>query len=140
MDKQSVRQFFRSVIEESGISFAELSRKIGITKTELQKYATDENVSIPVDVIAKVAIETQSPGLCYLVTTYEIERAEMWRNIKRLIKERGITQKRFLEDICLLSSDCKSGPLQQVADYFGVSTNYLLGRKEETAWTTESEN
>lgn len=58
--------------------------------------------------------------------------------IVELIKELGITEKQFLDDLSLnrtLLSDWKSGKsksfnkyLDSIADYFDVTTDYLLGK------------
>lgn len=60
--------------------------------------------------------------------------------IVHLIEKRGITEKKFLSDLDFnrtLLSDWKSGKsksytkyLQKIADYFNVSTDYLLTGKE----------
>ena len=59
-------------------------------------------------------------------------------NLKKLIKERGITQKRFLIDLGLninaIGDWAKNGnipkgdTLQRIANYFSVSVDYLLGK------------
>lgn len=64
---------------------------------------------------------------------------DMLARILSLIDERGITDRQFLNDLGLnrtLLSDWKSGKSKsyerygsQIADYFGVSADYLLGRE-----------
>lgn len=45
----------KHVIEESGLSYAELEKKTGISKSALQRYATGMTQKIPFDVIQAVA-------------------------------------------------------------------------------------
>lgn len=61
-------------------------------------------------------------------------------NLKMLIKERGITQKKFLMDLGLninaIGDWSKNGnipkgdTLQRIANYFSVSVDYLLGKSD----------
>ena len=61
-------------------------------------------------------------------------------NLKTLIKERGITQKKFLMDLGLninaIGDWSKNGnipkgdTLQRIANYFSVSVDYLLGKSD----------
>lgn len=61
-------------------------------------------------------------------------------NLKKLIKERGITQKKFLLDLGLninaigdwtkYGNTPKGDTLQKIANYFSVSVDYLLGKSE----------
>lgn len=62
-------------------------------------------------------------------------------NLRRLISERGITQKRFLSDMGLNINAIgdwqkngnipKGDTLQSIANYFSVSVDYLLGESSE---------
>lgn len=45
-------------IEKSGYSYPELSKKTGISKSSLQRYATGETKKIPIDCIEKIAQAT----------------------------------------------------------------------------------
>lgn len=74
-------------------------------------------------------------------------------NLKKLIKERGITQKKFLLDLGLninaigdwtkYGNTPKGDTLQKIANYFSVSVDYLLGKsenaEEEAVETTREE-
>lgn len=61
-------------------------------------------------------------------------------NLKKLIKERGITQKKFLADLGLNINAIgdwqkngnvpKGDTLQRISNYFSVSVDYLLGKSE----------
>lgn len=45
-------------IEESGLSYGELSKSTGIPKSALQRYATGETEKVPLDRIEKIALAT----------------------------------------------------------------------------------
>lgn len=61
-------------------------------------------------------------------------------NLKKLIKERGITQKKFLADMDLninaigdwtkYGNIPKGDTLQRIANYFSVSVDFLLGKSD----------
>ena len=48
----------RSAIQEKGLSYSELERITGVSKSALQRYASGETKKIPVDVIEKIASAT----------------------------------------------------------------------------------
>lgn len=66
----------------------------------------------------------------------------MYEIFESLLRERGITSYRVAKDTGITSatlSDWKNGKsqpkvdkLQKIADYFGVSLDYLCGKEEET--------
>ena len=45
-------------ISEKGISYAELEKITGVSKSALQRYATGQTKKIPIDVIEKIAVAT----------------------------------------------------------------------------------
>ncbi len=68
-------------------------------------------------------------------------------NIQELIRERGMSEKQFLSDngfSATAMSDWKAGRMKsyqkhirKIADYFGVSVDFLLGREEKQSWRKE---
>lgn len=56
MDERSKR--IREAIDGKGISFAELEKITGVSKSALQRYATGQTKKIPIDVIEKIADAT----------------------------------------------------------------------------------
>lgn len=64
----------------------------------------------------------------------------LYEQIKILCNEKKITAQKMTEDLGLSQNimtkwkngtDIKSNTLIKIADYFGVTTDYLLGRKEK---------
>jgi len=63
------------------------------------------------------------------------------KRLKKLRKNKGLTQKELAEHIDVVQSKISSWETErlepnlyrliQLADYFGVTTDYLLGREEE---------
>ena len=58
MDERANR--ILKAIEESGLSYVELSKLTGISKSSLQRYATGETKKIPIDSIELIANATHS--------------------------------------------------------------------------------
>ena len=61
-------------------------------------------------------------------------------NVKTLCKERGISVSKMIKDLSLAHGNVtnwnkgtvpKGKTLDKIADYFGVSTDYLLGKTEK---------
>lgn len=69
--------------------------------------------------------------------------------IQELIREKGISERQFLTDNGFSStamSDWKAGRmrsyqkhLRKIADYFGVSVDFLLGREGNSDWEREKQ-
>jgi len=67
--------------------------------------------------------------------------------LERLMKERSVTQKKLCEDLHIGKNQIKywrdncntpnGETLQKIANYFGVSVDYLLGKTDEPAPATE---
>ena len=72
---------------------------------------------------------------------------EMAERIKALVKEKNISVKRMLEEANLASNTIShmktsmpiSDNLAKIADYLGVSMDYLLGRTEDRGSLSEHE-
>ncbi|MCE2265811.1 helix-turn-helix domain-containing protein [Streptococcus thermophilus] len=70
-----------------------------------------------------------------------------FEKIKELAKRRGISLQRVAEDLgfsvnylyTLKEKKPKSDRLQEIADYFNVSTDYLLGRTDNPAIATDDQ-
>lgn len=61
MSIQDIRaERLNEVIKASGLSYAELEKKTGFSKSSIQRYATGETKKIPVDCIEKIAAITNT--------------------------------------------------------------------------------
>lgn len=130
-------------IKEKGLSFAELERITGVSKSALQRYATGETKKIPIDVIEKVAAAT-GVSARYLMGWEETEEAEtgnsvFWQVFYSECKKQGTSPNAVCKAIGLSNATAtgwkngtlpKADVLVKIADVLHVSVDYLLGRTD----------
>lgn len=97
VDKEVGYERILSAIEESGLSYCELSKLTGISKSALQRYATGETSKVPIDRIEKIAKFT-NVSVAHLMG-WESENLTFSKRLLFLRTRSGLTQEALVESI-----------------------------------------
>lgn len=143
MNTQTIGDRIRERRLKLGLSGAELAKRIGIPKSTMFRYEGEYSDNIPIDIIRPLARILQTTPE-YLMgwdeknTQMNSQAMEYSESLKRLRKQKGITQQELADILCVDKtsiSKWENGanyPNQNIqvliADYFGVSVDYMLGR------------
>lgn len=142
-------QRLNAVIEKSGLSYPELEKLTGISKSSLQRYATGATKKIPIDCLEKLA-KVLNLDPAYLVFGEDSSPFNMVvggnkifdNRLKQLREARGLTMRQAAADLDIPyttyvhyekdENEANSTALVKMALYYGVSTDYLLGLPTRT--------
>jgi transcriptional regulator with XRE-family HTH domain len=140
----------KAVMDEKHISPSEFSRRTGIPKSSVSRYL-EQSRTIPLDRIEMIAKALEISVADLLSANYEYTEADTeeatssdtntFSRIKALANDKGKSIRKVERELGFPTSSLykwkkfgASGPkLQKVANYFGVTTDYLLGREDGKA-------
>lgn len=81
-DLELIIKRLKHIIENSGLSYVELEKKTGISKSALQRYATGSTKKIPVDVIQAIAEAVNVSSAWVMGWDDELEDTQMIETAK----------------------------------------------------------
>lgn len=116
MSEQSKR--ILNAIEESGLSYGELSRVTDIPKSALQRYATGETEKVPLDRIEKIALATGKTA----------EHLLGWEKEKKIAD--SMSALLHSEDLVLIIEKCKLMSADSLKRYIRYADFILEEQKE----------
>lgn len=112
-------------IKDKGLSYAELERITGVSKSALQRYATGETKKIPVDVIEKIAAATGVTARYLMgwdaqeteIASFDLEALERLREAVTELKKENAPDDKVRGDIIKMVRELSDSQAKQLRDF-----------------------
>jgi len=138
LEREDISKIILSTMEDKKISYRDLEKQTGISRSTIQRYLNNLDSKFPFDNLKKIA-EALNISLAYLMGWQQLDKNLMNQtfanNLMELLVKRDVPQAKLAKDLNLSEItvsnwlNAKAYPefdeMQMIADYFNVSKSYL---------------